>query len=66
MLGGACHKLTRPEVSTFKARNRTFHRMLVGNVTVADAGFFERLSQGPPYPASDVPARDDYPNCLTS
>ena len=36
------------------------------NVTVADAGFFDRLNPGPPYPASDTPARDDYPNCLTS
>ena len=35
------------------------------NVTAADAGFFERITQGPPYPASDVPARADYPVCRT-
>ena len=35
------------------------------NVTAADAGFFERISQGPPFPASDTPARDDYPECQT-
>ena len=33
------------------------------NVTAADVGFFERITEGPPYPASDVPARDDYPVC---
>ena len=33
------------------------------NVTAADAGFFGRITLGPPYPASDVPARDDYPVC---
>ena len=36
------------------------------NVTAADATFFQRLTTGPPYPASDTTARDDYPNCLTS
>ena len=33
------------------------------NVTAADAGFFGRITLGPPYPASDVPARADYPVC---
>ena len=35
------------------------------NVTAADAGFFGRITLGPPYPASDVPARADYPVCQT-
>ena len=35
------------------------------NVTAADAGFFERITIGPPYPATTEPARDDYPNCST-
>ncbi len=33
------------------------------NVTAADAGFFERITIGPPFPASGTPERDDYPNC---
>ena len=36
------------------------------NVTVADAAFFARIAQGPPHPASAIPPRADYPNCLTS
>lgn len=36
------------------------------NVTAADSDFFARLSPGPAYPRSAQPARDDYPNCLTS
>ena len=35
------------------------------NVTAADAGFFERITLGPPYPASGEPARADYPVCQT-
>ena len=35
------------------------------NVTAADAGFFDRITLGPPYPASTVPARVDYPVCQT-
>ena len=35
------------------------------NVTAADAGFFERIDMGPAYPASDAPARADYPVCQT-
>ena len=35
------------------------------NLTAADAGFFDRITLGPPYPASDVPARADYPVCQT-
>ena len=35
------------------------------NVTAADAGFFDRITIGPPYPATTEPARDDYPNCST-
>ena len=33
------------------------------NVTAADAGFFERITIGPPYPATTEPERDDYPSC---
>ena len=36
------------------------------NVTAADAAFFAQITPGPAYPASQTPARDDYPNCLTS
>ena len=35
------------------------------NVTAADAGFFERITLGPPYPSSGVPPRADYPVCQT-
>ena len=35
------------------------------NVTAADAGFFERITLGPAYPSSGVPARSDYPVCQT-
>ena len=35
------------------------------NVTAADAGFFERITLGPPYPSSGVPPRPDYPVCHT-
>ena len=33
------------------------------NVTAADAGFFGRITEGPAYPATNVPARADYPVC---
>ena len=33
------------------------------NVTAADAGFFERITIGSPFPASGTPERDDHPNC---
>ena len=35
------------------------------NVTAADAGFFSRITLGPPYPTSNIPARSDYPVCRT-
>ena len=35
------------------------------NVTAADAGFFERITLGPPYPSSGVAPRADYPVCQT-
>ena len=35
------------------------------NVTAADVGFFERITEGPAYPVSDVPERADYPVCQT-
>ena len=49
-----------PDVATFQALG--FYWC---NVTVADAAFFERIAVGPAYPASDVPARSNYPNCRT-
>ena len=45
--GGTCRTQ-----ATFQARGYYWC-----NVTAADAGFFERITLGPPYPASDVPAR---------
>ena len=33
------------------------------DVTAADAGFFERINLGTPYPATSEPARSDYPSC---
>ncbi len=47
-----------PDVATFQALG--FYWC---DVTVADAGFFERIAMGPPYPASTMPARHDYPGC---
>ena len=49
-----------PDLVTFQARGYYWC-----NVTAADAGFFGRITLGPPYPASDVPARADYPVCQT-
>ena len=49
-----------PDPATLQARGYYWC-----NVTAADAGFFERVTLGPPYPASDVPARVDYPVCQT-
>ena len=49
-----------PDLATFQARGYYWC-----NVTAADAGFFERITLGPPYPASSVPARGDYPVCQT-
>ena len=49
-----------PDVATFQALG--FYWC---DVTAVDAGFFERITIGPPYPASDVPARSNYPNCRT-
>ena len=33
------------------------------DVTSADATFFERMNEGPPFPVIDTPERSDYPNC---
>ena len=33
------------------------------DVTSADASFFERMNEGPPFPVIDTPERHDYPNC---
>ena len=49
-----------PDLATFQARGYYWC-----NVTAADAGFFDRITLGPPYPASNVPARADYPVCQT-
>ncbi len=49
-----------PDLATFQALG--FYWC---NVTAADAGFFDRITLGPPYPASNVPARGDYPVCQT-
>ena len=35
------------------------------DVTAADSSFFDRISIGPPYPATTTPAQDNYPNCRT-
>ena len=45
-----------PDLATFQALG--FYWC---NVTAADAGFFDRITLGPPYPATTVPARPDYP-----
>ena len=50
-----------PDIPTFQALG--FYWC---NVTAADDAFFGRIIEGPPYPASDRPARGDYPHCLTS
>ena len=47
-----------PDLATFQALG--FYWC---NLTAADAGFFERITLGPPYPASDVPPRANYPAC---
>ena len=49
-----------PDLATFQARGYYWC-----NVTAADAGFFDRITLGPPYPATTVPARPDYPVCQT-
>ena len=33
------------------------------DVTSADASFFKRMNEGPPFPVIDTPERGDYPNC---
>ncbi len=50
-----------PDITTFQALG--FYWC---NVTAADAAFFERITPGPPHPASQTPTRADHPNCLTS
>ncbi len=49
-----------PDIATFQALGGYWC-----DVTAADAAFFERIVVGPPYPASGVPVRSDYPNCRT-
>ncbi|MDE2993673.1 MAG: S8 family serine peptidase, partial [Chloroflexota bacterium] len=49
-----------PDLATFQALN--FYWC---DVTAADGAFFERITLGPPYPASSTPARSDYPSCRT-
>ncbi len=52
--------MAAPDIPTFQALG--FYWC---SVTAADAAFFGRIIEGPPYPASDILARGDYPNCLT-
>ena len=47
-----------PDWATFQAMG-----FYLCNVTAADAGFFERITIGPQFPASGTPERDVYPNC---
>ena len=49
-----------PDIPTFQALG-----LYWCDVTAADAGFFDRITIGPAHPATDMPARDDYPNCST-
>ena len=49
-----------PDLATFQALG--FYWC---DVTAADGAFFERITLGPPYPASSTPARSDYPSCRT-
>lgn len=49
-----------PDPATFQARG--YDRC---NATAADAGFFNRITLGPPYPASSVPPRADHTACQT-
>ncbi len=49
-----------PDLATFQAL-----RFYWCDVTAADGAFFERITLGPPYPASSTPARSDYPSCRT-
>ena len=49
-----------PDIPTFQALG-----LYWCDVTAADAGFFDRITIGSPHPATDMPARSDYPNCST-
>lgn len=49
-----------PDIPTFQALG-----FFWCDVTAADSAFFDRISIGPPHPATDMPARGDYPNCST-
>ena len=49
-----------PDIPTFQALG-----LYWCDVTAADAGFFDRITIGSPHPATDMPARDDYPSCST-
>ena len=49
-----------PDIPTFQALG-----LYWCDVTAADAGFFDRITIGSPHPATDMPARSDYPSCST-
>ena len=49
-----------PDIPTFQALG-----LYWCDVTAADAGFFDRITTGAAHPATDMPARDDYPSCST-
>ena len=49
-----------PDIPTFQALG-----LYWCDVTAADADFFNRIRIGPSHPATDQPARADYPSCST-
>ena len=49
-----------PNIPTFQALG-----LYWCDVTAADAAFFDRINIGPAHPATDMPARSDYPSCST-
>lgn len=49
-----------PNIPTFQALG-----LYWCDVTAADADFFNRITIGSPHPATDQPARSDYPSCST-
>ena len=50
-----------PDITTFQALG--FYWC---DLPAADGAFFAPVTPGPPFSASLAPARQDYPNCLTS
>lgn len=48
-----------PDVATLQALGFSWC-----GVTAADAAFFTHITPGPPHPASSIPERADYLNCM--